>query len=44
VALREEIETIRDRALATLNDAHDYYAFTTGRVAHFGSMPCNAMD
>ncbi len=28
MSLREEIEKVRDRALASLNDAHDYYAYT----------------
>src|SRR5438552_3127158 len=28
MALRDEIEAARDRALSSLNDAHDYYTYT----------------
>lgn len=30
MALRDEAEAIRDRALASLNDAHDYFTYTEG--------------
>ncbi|MFI5461649.1 MAG: hypothetical protein ACHRXM_40205, partial [Isosphaerales bacterium] len=30
MALRDEIEAVRDRALAGLNDAHDYFTYTKG--------------
>jgi hypothetical protein len=30
VSLRDEIERTRDRAIAALNEAHDYFAFTAG--------------
>src|SRR5438874_543796 len=30
MALRDEIEAARDRAIASLEDAHDYYTYTKG--------------